>query len=173
MLKKFATRDGLGEELSSKAITAIATTWKGEQGTLSWLRSCLRFPRTSYVPESVVSAIAREWKEYPQTLPWLKLLVFDDEHWAVRRAALQELTLGWKQDAEIFKLLCDRAINDPFQPSDDEYCEFEINPRETALELIVEHFRDRPQTLPLLRDRAINDPDEQVREFAKKILQQL
>ena len=173
LLKKFATRDGLGEELSNKAITAIATTWKGEQGTLTWLRSYVRCSRSSYVPESAVSAIAREWKEYPQTLPWLKLLVFDDEHWAVRRVALQELAIGWKQDAEIFELLCDRAINDPFQRSDDEFSEEEINPRQTALEAIVEHFSDRPQTLPLLRDRATNDPDEQVREFAQKTLQQL
>lgn len=30
-----------------------------------------------------------------------------------------------------------------------------------------------PQTLPLLRDRAENDPDEQVREFAKKKLEEL
>ncbi|WP_374878409.1 hypothetical protein [Microseira sp. BLCC-F43] len=31
--------------------------------------------------------------------------------------------------------------------------------------------RDHPQMLDLLRDRADNDPDEQVRKFAKNLLE--
>ncbi|MDE5114166.1 MAG: hypothetical protein O4803_07805, partial [Trichodesmium sp. St15_bin1_1] len=65
-----------------------------------------------------------------------------------------------------FELFYDTALNDPFQYED----EFETNPRQTALELIVEQYPDHPQTLPLLQDRAENDPDEQLQEWAKNKL---
>jgi hypothetical protein len=45
------------------------------------------------------------------------------------------------------------------------------NPRQTALEAIVRYYHDHPQILDLLRDRADNDPDEQVRNFAKNLLE--
>ena len=45
--------------------------------------------------------------------------------------------------------------------------------RGSHVKMIHEHYPDHPRTLPLLRDRAEHDPDEQVREFAKKRLEEL
>ena len=61
------------------------------------------------------------------------------------------------------------ALNDPFQREND----FQDNPRQTALEAIVEYYPEHPQIFPLLQDRAENDPDEQLQEWAKETLQEL
>jgi hypothetical protein len=51
--------------------------------------------------------------------------------------------------------------------------DFETNPRQTALEAILEHYRDKPQTLELLKTVSNNDPDEQLKGFAKEELAKL
>ena len=79
----------------------------------------------------------------------------------------------------MFEFLCDLAVNEPFKHSYlNERFKYSYriypwrvkNPRQTALEAIIEQYPDRPQTLLLLRDRAENDPDVQLREFARKQL---
>lgn len=65
-------------------------------------------------------------------------------------------------------LIRNRAVNDPFKRQHDS----EDNPRQTALEAIIEHYPNYPQTLPLLRDRAENDADENVRKFAREKLKE-
>ena len=87
----------------------------------------------------------------------------------MRRAAVQELARGWKNDPKIFQLLCDIAINDPCKR---QYT-YQDNPREAALEIMVKQYPDRPKTLEILRDRFANDPDAQVRQFAQKQLARL
>jgi hypothetical protein len=82
----------------------------------------------------------------------------------VRYAAVQELARGWKDDPELFELLCDVAINDPF---DREY-DWQDNPRQTALAAMIELYPDRPQTLELVRDRAQNDSDENSANLPRK-----
>ncbi|MGB7443405.1 MAG: HEAT repeat domain-containing protein [Coleofasciculaceae cyanobacterium] len=89
-----------------------------------------------------------------------------DQHGSVRWAAVQELARGWKDEPWLFELLHHVALNDPFERKKD----LEINPRKTALEMLIEQYPNHPKTLPLLQDRAKNDPDEQVREFAQKKL---
>jgi hypothetical protein len=71
----------------------------------------------------------------------------------------------------MFEFLRDLAINDPYPLEGEE--NKRPNPRQTALEAIVEQYPDHPRTLPLLRDRAGNDPDEKVREFANNKLEQI
>ncbi len=79
----------------------------------------------------------------------------------------QELARIWKDDPDTFDLLCDRAVNDPFVRKE----RWEDNPRQTALEAMAKLFPDHPQTTDLLKDRAENDPDEEIREYAKKVLE--
>jgi hypothetical protein len=80
----------------------------------------------------------------------------------VRRTAVKVLTIRWKDKPDIFEFLCNCAMSDPFKRE----LYWEDNPRQIALEAIIEQYSDHPQTLPLLRDRAKNDLDEKVREFA-------
>ena len=89
-----------------------------------------------------------------------------DDSESVRGEAVRQIATGWKHEPGTFELFYDNALNDPFERK----YEFQTNPRQTALELIVEQYPDHPQTLPLLQDRAENDPDEQLQEWAKNKL---
>ena len=66
-------------------------------------------------------------------------------------------------------MLGDIAINYPFESK----FKFPNNPRQTALEIMLKQYPDRPKTLEILRDRAQNDRDQQLREFAQKKLAKL
>ncbi|WP_446345533.1 hypothetical protein [Coleofasciculus sp. F4-SAH-05] len=87
----------------------------------------------------------------------------------MRLAAVEELAKGWKDEPWLFELLRARALNDPFVREKD----WQNNPRQLALHIIIKQYPNHPQTLPLLCDRAENDPDEQVRNFAQNKLAQL
>ncbi|WP_445246313.1 NACHT domain-containing protein [Microcoleus sp. OTE_8_concoct_300] len=121
------------------------------------------------IPRQAVAAVAATWKDDPETLPWLKQCAQSDDDSHMRRAAVQELARGWKDEPGIFELLCDVAINDPFEREYDG----QGNPRQTALAAMIKLYPDRPQTLELVRDRAQNDSDERLREFAQKKLAEL
>jgi hypothetical protein len=99
----------------------------------------------------------------------LKQSAQSDDNSDVRRAAVQEIARGWKDESGIFELLCDVAINDPF----DRENEWQENPRQAALTATIELYPDRPQTLELVRDRAQHDADYFFREFAQKELAKL
>ncbi|WP_366557876.1 hypothetical protein [Okeania sp. SIO1I7] len=87
----------------------------------------------------------------------------------MRVEAVQQIATGWKHEPGIFEFFDRTAVNDPFQREKN----WEDNPRQIALEEIVKHYPNHPQTLPLLQDRAENDPDEKLREWAKKKLRRL
>ena len=147
---------------AADAVVAITNTWKDYPDTLLWLKTCAQSHENFFVRQTAVQELARGWRDDPDTLLILKSHAQSDEDWDVRRAAVQELTNGWKGEPSIFELLQDRAANDPFVREYD----WQGNPRQTALEAIIEQYPDYPQTLPLLRGRARNDSDYEVREFA-------
>lgn len=64
----------------------------------------------------------------------------------------------------MFEFLFNCAVNDPFERK--EY--WEDNPRLTALEAIIQQYREHTEILLLLRNRIENDTDEQVRKYAQK-----
>jgi hypothetical protein len=97
----------------------------------------------------------------------LKQRAQTDDNSSVRDAAVQQLARNFKDETGIFELFCNLVVNDPFQRIYD----FETNPRQSALELILRYYPNNPQTLALLRDRIHNDPDEKLREWAKDKLQ--
>ncbi|HEY9612321.1 HEAT repeat domain-containing protein, partial [Allocoleopsis sp.] len=134
--------------------------------TLPILKQLATTDENEFVRSAVVQELARGWKDDPDTLPWLKQFATTDENEFVRSAAVQELARGCKDEPWMFEFLCSIAVNGPFKRKDD----WEDNPRQTALEAIIQHYPDHPQTLPLLRDRAMREPDKKVREFANKQL---
>ena len=87
----------------------------------------------------------------------------------MRSSAVQEIARGWKDDPKTFELLCDIAINHPFERK----YEWENNFLQTAVEIMFKQYPDRPKTLEILRDRFVTAPDEQVRNFAEKQLAKL
>ena len=133
----------------------------------------------------------------------LKDRALNDQNWDVRRAAVQEIAKGWKDDSDTLPLLKDRALNDQNwdvrwaavqeiakgwnddpQTFDflsdhvihnpfDRKYDWQTNPRQAALEAILKHHSDKPQTLELLKTVSNDDRDEKLKEFAKKELAKL
>jgi HEAT repeat protein/energy-coupling factor transporter ATP-binding protein EcfA2 len=168
MLKQRATSDD-NSAVRGAAVQELANGWKDHPDTLPILKQCTTSDDHSDVRRAAVQELAKGWKDDPDTLPILKQRATCDDHWYVRFTAVQELAKGWKDEPGMFELLCDRALNDPFERKED----WENNPRQIALEAIIEQYRNHLQTLPLLQDRAENDPDEKVREFAREKLADL
>jgi predicted NACHT family NTPase len=179
-LKQCAQYDDSGE-VRQAAVQEVVRGWKDHPETLPWLkqraesddygevRQAAESDDYGEVRQVAVQEIARGWKDYPEILPWLKQRAESDDNWNVRQIAVQELARGWKDGPGIFKLLCNVAINDPF----DRRYDWQDNPRQTALVAMIQLYPDRPQTLEIVRDRARNDRDEKLREFAWKKLAEL
>jgi len=151
------------------AVQELARGWKDDPETLPILKQCAQSDDHWNVRGAAVQELARGWKDDPETLLILKQCAQSDDHSAVRGAAVQELARGWKDEPGIFELLCDVAINNPFER---EYYS-QGNPRQAALKAMIELYPDRPQSLEILRDRAQNDRDQKLREFAQKELAKL
>jgi predicted NACHT family NTPase len=156
-------------DLRSASLQEIAQRWKDDSDTLPLLKDRALNDQNVNVRRAAVQEIAKDWKDDPDTLPLLKDRALNDQNVNVRRAAVQEIAKGWKDDTQTFGFLCDRAIHDTFK----RYYDWQINPRQTALEAILQHYSDRPQTLELLKTVSNNDPDEKLKEFAKEELARL
>jgi predicted NACHT family NTPase len=153
----------------SAAVQQLVWGWKRDPETLPILKERARTDDDFAVRSAVVRELALGWKDDPETLSWLKQRAQSDDNWAVRQAAVREIARGWKDKPGIFELLCDIAINDPFDREQD----WQDNPRQIALAVIIELYPDRTETLELVRDRAQNDRDQKLREFAQEQLAEL
>ncbi|MBV8729698.1 MAG: HEAT repeat domain-containing protein [Acidobacteriia bacterium] len=83
---------------------------------------------------------------------WLRSAATQDADWIVRRAAIQELARGWKNDPDTLPILKDRARFDE-----------NSNVRYQAVEGLAREWKDDPDTLPILKDRACSDDDPNMR----------
>ncbi|NEQ69458.1 MAG: NACHT domain-containing protein, partial [Symploca sp. SIO2D2] len=142
-------------EAASVIVNAIATVWQDAPQMLKWLKSCVQFNISSYIPESAVKAIAQHWKDEPDTLPLLKQWAQSDEDGYVRQAAVKEIARCWKDDPETLTLIKQRVQSD-----EDRWV------RQAAVEEITRGWKDEPDTLPLLKQRAQSDEDGYVRQTA-------
>ncbi|MEG5042594.1 MULTISPECIES: NACHT domain-containing protein [unclassified Microcoleus] len=172
----FLAAQCVSEVKNRNEIAAIASKLRDrvkeltKYGNITGSKPLEYYRRVYQINRPAVAAVAATWKDDPETLPWLKQLAHSDDDGDVRIAAVQELAGGWKDDPELFELLCDVAINDPFDHRGKNRWR---NPRQTALAAMIELYPDRPQTLEILRDRAQNDSDEMLHDFAQKKLAEL
>ncbi|MEG4004754.1 HEAT repeat domain-containing protein [Microcoleus sp. Pol1C5] len=166
-LKQLAQSDD-DSLLRYAAVGGLARGWKDDPETLPWLKQMAQSDDNSVVRSAAVQ-LAGGWKDDPETLPILKELAQSNDNWYVRSLVIEELARGWKDEPGIFEWLGDIAINHPFKRKSD----FQDNPRQTALEIMIKQYPDCPKTLQILRDRFANDPDEEVRNFAQKELAKL
>jgi HEAT repeats/NACHT domain len=165
MLKHLAQQDD-DWVVRQTAIQALAQGWKDDPDTLSWLKHRVQQDDDWAIRQAAIQALAQGWKDDPNTLPMLKHLAQQDDDWVVRQTAIQALAQGWKNVSQMFEFLCDLAVGDSFQRK----YNFEKNPRQFALQAIIENYPDRSEVLDLLLDRFNNDSDEQVRKFAEEQL---
>ena len=164
-----------GDDLSTvAALEGVARYFQEDSTILPWLKNIASKNGSDSIRYSAIQTLASNFKADSDILDCLKQCIQFDECWNVRCKALKELANSCKDNPSLFEFFSDIAANDPFKPTvyEDELAEYlEDNPRQTALEAILENYPNHPKTLPLLRDRAENDPDENLREFAQNILQ--
>jgi len=172
MLKSYAQSDK-DDWVRRAAVQGLASNWKDDPDTLPILKSRAQSDEDGNVRRAALWALAQDWKNDPDTLPMLKSRAQSDDYERVRSIAVRVLARDWKDDPGMFDFLSDRTMYDPYTKGTGEFPHLEPNPRRTALQAIIEHYPDHPQTRELLSDRAQNDPDEQVREFAKQQLAKL
>ena len=167
-LKSFVQSDE-NDFVGALAVQELAKGWKDDPDTLPFLKTCAQPDRKPSLQQRALLEIAEGWKDDPDTLSILKTCAQSSEYFFGARAEVMKvLAKGWKDEPGIFEFLCDRTVNDSF----DRAHHSNRNPRQYALEAIIEQYPDHPQTLPLLRDRAENDLDEKVRIFAVRNLAQ-
>lgn len=150
------------EKVREFAFQQIVKVWKDCSDTLPWIKTRAQSDESADVVNTALQELVKGWKDDPATLNWFKTYAQYSKSVVLRRAAVRELAKAWKDEFNVFEILCKCAVVDPFERQND----WEVNPRQTALEAIIEQYPDYSQTLGLLRDRAKNDPDEQVRQFA-------
>ncbi|NER98708.1 MAG: NACHT domain-containing protein, partial [Symploca sp. SIO1B1] len=165
LLQELAQSDQDGN-VRSAAVRGIARGWKDDPNTLPLLQKSAQSDKDGNVRHATVREIVRGWEDNSETLPLLQKSAQSDEYWDLRYTAVEEIARGWKDEPWMLGFLCDRVLNDPFERQED----WEDNPRQLALRIIIEKYPNNPQILPLLRDKAENDSDEQLREFASQKL---
>ncbi|MDC0835333.1 HEAT repeat domain-containing protein [Geitlerinema sp. CS-897] len=166
-------REDANSNVRGAAVAALAEHFKGEATHSQIVEWAKQDPRSD-VRQAAVSALARYFKNDPETQSLLAERVRQDSDAEVRlvvlKAILTTIAPIEPQYTQTFELLCDVAHNDPFVREDD----LHINPRQTALELLLDRFPNKLlETVILLRDRAENDPDEKLRHWAQEKLSEL
>jgi predicted NACHT family NTPase len=89
----------------------------------------------------------------------LGLLASVSQDWIVRRAAVQELARGWKDDPDTLPWVKVCARSGKFK-----------DVRWTLVEELARGWKDDPDTLPLLKDRVLSDESYEVRSVAVREL---
>ena len=151
------------------AIRELAKGWRDDPETFLFLKQKTLCDYNQYVRITTIEELAKGWRDDPETFLVLKQKALSDNDKDVRKEAIQELAKCCHNRSEIFEFLFERAVQDPFIREDD----WQTNPRQTALEAILEYYPNHPKTKDLLEERSQNDPDEQVRKYATKALEKL
>lgn len=152
---------------------------KASENTLAALETLLRFDfpyfyeryepeaerRNLLLAKTVAALINAQLLDQP--VNWLKEKLANNDDGDVRRAVIQELIRGCKDDPDTLPLLKDRAVKDMSPTAKDE--EWRGWARDSALQAIVSGWPDDPGTLPLLRNRTENDPTPWLREKARQL----
>jgi hypothetical protein len=133
-------------QIRSRAIAAIAQTWKNDPQTLPWLKILAHSSDSGEIRATAVEAIARGWQDNPEIYLILKNFVKSDQSWAVRSTAIREMVAGWPDMGDTLPLLRSVAQSDRSPAV-----------RTCALEQLASNWRDRTDTLLLLRKIAETD----------------
>ncbi|WP_375468104.1 NACHT domain-containing protein [uncultured Nostoc sp.] len=163
-----------------KAISSIATTWRNDPDTLSWLKTCAKEGYNTQ--QAALGELAKAWshdlevlkicaedmhdpdsrksflekvvkgfQDSHETLSWLKNRAQSDISWLVRQAAMDEVIKYWKYDPGTLPFIKAQAKFDEW-----------INVRRAALEQLSKEWKDDPGLFEFLHDCAILDPFERI-----------
>jgi len=150
--EKYGEEAHLVNKIRTKAVSAIAFTWKEDSKLLIWLKQLAQYDDDSSVRSSGVQALALGWKNDPETLPIVKQLAQYDDDSSVRSLAVSALVWRWKDDPKILPILKQIA-------------QFDYNcfVRYSAVQKIARGWKDDHNTLPWLKQIPQFDDDSFVR----------
>ncbi|WP_293121823.1 HEAT repeat domain-containing protein, partial [Moorena sp. SIO4G3] len=159
---------------SSVRVTAIEQLAKGyqdHQDTLALLQQWARCDTDWQVRVTAIEQLAKGYQDHRDTLALLQESARCDTDSDVRCTAIEQLAKGWKDQPWLFEFLCDRVawptanrvaalsehrtLHKPFDRKED----WDDNPRQIALNAILEYYPKHSETRSLLQDRAKHDPD--------------
>jgi HEAT repeats len=146
-------------DFTSAAVPALARLgpyWAGRHLYEDWYLTCGQFIPRRYAGNGVSYAAARMYLALLGQDPQTSHAVIRNQadHGAAsdfRRAAVEALAAGWREDPGTLPLLRDRATTDR-----------DADVRQAAVEALAGGWREDPGTLPLLRDLATTDQNEGV-----------
>ncbi|NEO35372.1 MAG: NACHT domain-containing protein [Moorea sp. SIOASIH] len=155
---------------SSVRVTAIEQLAKGyqdHQDTLALLQQWARCDTDWQVRVTAIEQLAKGYQDHQDTLALLQESARCDTDSDVRCTAIKHLAQGWKDQPWLFEFLWDGTLHEPFEGKED----WDDNPRQVALNAILEYYPKHSETRSLLQDRAKHDPDPELRKFAKENLE--
>ncbi|WP_287263224.1 HEAT repeat domain-containing protein [Moorena sp. SIO3A5] len=151
------------------AIEQLAKAYKDHGDTLALLQQWARSDTDWQVRVTAIEQLAKGYKDHRDTLALLQESARCDTDSDVRSTAIQQLAQGWKDQPWLFEFLWDGTLHEPFEGKED----WDDNPRQVALNAILEYYPNHSETRSLLQDRAKHDPDPELQKFAKEELAKL
>ncbi|MDE5084543.1 MAG: HEAT repeat domain-containing protein, partial [Trichodesmium sp. St18_bin1] len=133
----------LVREIRTQAVKIVATFWRGEPSTYTWLEQRVVSDDSWDVRGEAVQQIAIGWKQEPGILDLLKQRVVSDESWDVRREIVRQIAIGWKQEPGILELLKQRVVSDE-----------SLEVRGEAVRQIATVWKQEPGTFEIFYDNA-------------------
>ena len=149
------------------AIEQLAKGYQDHQDTLALLQQWARCDTDWQVRVTAIEQLAKGYQEHQDTLALLQESARCDTDSDVRCTAITQLAQGWKDQPWLFEFLWDGTFHEPFEGKED----WDDNPRQVALNAILEYYPNHSETRSLLQDRAKHDPDPELRKFAKENLE--
>ncbi|WP_366558301.1 HEAT repeat domain-containing protein, partial [Okeania sp. SIO3B5] len=142
-------------EIRTQAVEVVATTWRDDPETYTWLKQRVVSDDNSDVRREAVRQIATGWKHEPGILDLLKQWVVSDDDSDVRQEAVRQIATGWKHEPGILDLLKQRVV------SDDNW-----KVRQEAVRQIATGWKNEPGILELLKQWVVSDDHWAVRSAA-------
>ena len=142
-------------KIRTQAVKVVATTWRDDRLTYTWLKQKVESDNNSSVRGEALRQIATGWKHQPEIFDLLKQWAESDDDPDVRCEALRQIATSWKRQPEIFDLLKQWAESDD---DPDVRCE--------ALRQIATSWKRQPEIFDLLKQWTESDDDQDVRREA-------
>jgi len=146
------------------AIQQLTKEWKDKPETFFIIKKFANLDVESAFSNVQEVAIGEftNWIESQETVEIIKKIAGCNKNFRGRWRALKELSKCYKSHSEdLFTFLLDRAENDPFVPLHSS----SRNPRQAALETILDCYTEHPNALAFIMNRAENDSDGRVRSY--------
>ena len=151
------------------AVRLLFQNHQNESDTLVFLKNFVSFEPDIEVRWVLMELVINNYcLSPPEIFNLIKSFFRDNCNGNVRESVVKALAKSCKDLPGVFDFIADCVLQDPFERKNS----WQINPRQVALECLLNNYPKNPKTLELLRDRATNDPDEKLRNWAKQQLQQ-